>query len=308
MGAPLQPEAILAALGVLPATTIAPVHGGTATALWRVNHGATTSALRVFHPGEEAICRREVEAMEAARAAGVPVPAVRAYGMWHERPALLLSWLPGVPIWQAIRERPGRVWPLGLAFGRMHASIHRIQPPAQWPDAPHDWIGWYGPHEQGLTAALQSTSHTAPRLLHLDYHPLNVLTDGTRITAVLDWANTRPGDPRADVARTYTILMVEPYMPNREPPELWLARRVFAWAWRRGYRQAGGVLTDMEWFYVWAGLVMLRDLDPRVDNPESWWQPQHLARIQVWTAYQKRRSLQTMRWKQAPAPPQRPTD
>lgn len=290
----LNPAAILAALGTPPATTIAPVHGGTATALWRVTHGAAASALRVFHPGQAAICRREVEAMDAARAGGVPTPTVRASGMWQDRPALLLAWLPGTPLWEAIRRRPRRMWPLSLAFGRMHALIHRIHPPSQWPDAPHDWIGWYGPHEQRLHTALHYRSRGSPRLLHLDYHPLNVLTDGTQITAVLDWANTRPGDPRADVARTYAMLMVEPYMPGREPPRVWLARRIFTWGWRQGYRAAGGVISDMEWFYAWAGTVMIHDLAPRVRDPQSWWEPRHLAQIRAWTAQHKRRAARAL--------------
>src|SRR5438132_39917 len=41
-------------------------------------------------------------------------------------------------------------------------------------------------------------------LLHLDYHLLNVMTDRSRVTGVLDWTNARAGDPRADLARTFT--------------------------------------------------------------------------------------------------------
>jgi aminoglycoside phosphotransferase (APT) family kinase protein len=149
------------------------------------------------------------------------------------------------------------------------------------------------PDEHRLHAALQHVAHPTPKLLHLDYHPLNVLTDGTRITAVLDWANARAGDTRADVARTYTILMVEPYTPGRQPHAVTLVRRLLTWSWRRGYEQAGGVVTEMAWFYAWAGAVMVRDLAPRVSDPESWWQPQHLAHIQDWTTTWKQRAEQS---------------
>jgi aminoglycoside phosphotransferase (APT) family kinase protein len=283
----LDPVDILATLGISSVRAISPVHGGTDTAIWRVEHGATISALRVFRPEQAETCQREIAAMRAARQADVPVPAVHASGIWHERPVLLLSWCPGVPLWDAIRPRPWRVWPLGMAFGRTQALIHQISAHAEWQDRRTDWIGWAGPDEHQLRTALQERARPAPALLHLDYHPLNVLTDGRRITAVLDWANARAGDPRADVARTYTILMVEPYAPGRQSPVISLARRLLARGWRRGYEQVAGPLSDMDWFYVWAGAVMARDLAPRVSDPQSWWQPRHLDHIRNWTSNRK---------------------
>jgi aminoglycoside phosphotransferase (APT) family kinase protein len=209
----INPTDILAALGVTTASAITPVHGGTDTALWRVEHGSLTSALRVFRPEQAGTYQCEIEAMEVARQARLPVPTIRASAVWHERRVLLLSWCPGVPLWQAVRQHPWRVWSLGSAFGRTQAQLHHIPARAHWQHLQADWIGWAGAEEPRLQSALQQLARPAPALLHLDYHPLNVLTDGRQITAVLDWANARVGDPRADVARTYTILMVEPYIP-----------------------------------------------------------------------------------------------
>jgi aminoglycoside phosphotransferase (APT) family kinase protein len=289
----LNPTDILTALGITTVTTITPVHGGTDTALWRVEHGSMTSALRVFRPEQAATYQREFEAMEVARQAHLPVPIIQAAGVWHERPVLLLSWCPGIPLWQAIRQQPWRVWSLGTAFGRTQAQIHHIPNHARWQRQRTDWIDWAGPQEHRLQTALQHVARSVPALLHLDYHPLNVLTDGTQITAVLDWANSRIGDPRADVARTYTILMVEPYMPGRQPLMVSLVRRLLTWSWRRGYEQVAGALSDMAWFYVWAGAVMVRDLAPRVTNLQSWWQAQHLAHIQDWTSRWKQQAEQS---------------
>ena len=289
----LNPTDILTALGITTVTAITPVHGGTDTALWRVEHDSMTSVLRVFRSEQAETYQREIEAMEVARQAHVPVPTIRAAGVWQERPVLLLSWCPGVPLWEAIRQQPWRVWSLGKAFGRTQAQIHQIPSHARWHHQRTDWIGWAGPEQHRLQTALQHVARPAPALLHLDYHPLNILTDGTQITAVLDWANTRVGDPRADVARTYTILMVEPYTPGRQPLVVSLVRRLLTWSWRRGYEQVGGVLSDMAWFYVWAGAVMVRDLAPRVSNPQSWWQPQHLEQIQDWTTTWKQQAEQS---------------
>ena len=51
-------------------------------------------------------------------------------------------------------------------------------------------------------------------LLHLDYHPLNVLGEAGAISGVLDWTNADGGDPRADVARTGAILRFLPDNPT----------------------------------------------------------------------------------------------
>jgi aminoglycoside phosphotransferase (APT) family kinase protein len=151
----LDPAEILSALGISSVSAITPVHGGTDTAIWRVVHGAATSALRVFRPEQAETCRREIAAMQAAREARVPVPAIQASGTWHERPALLLSWCPGMPLWDAIRRRPWRVLSLGMAFGRTQALVHQIPSRAEWQARRTDWIDWAGPIEQPLHAALE---------------------------------------------------------------------------------------------------------------------------------------------------------
>lgn len=286
--ADLDPAEVLAALGVTSVVSIAPVQGGSDTAIWRVAHGPHTSALRVFRAEQAAVAQRELEAMQAAAAAGIPVPAVRAAGSWRDRPALLLAWSTGQPLFQALRQHPLRLLALGQAFGRAQAQIHQIAPRAHWQHVQSNWIEWAG-DDPRLRAALERRAGPPPSLLHLDYHPLNVLVEGARVTAVLDWANSRVGDPRADAARTFTILTLMPFAAGRQPPALGLARRLLAWGWRRGYEQVAGRLLDMEWFYAWAGAVMVRDLAPRVGSPQAWWSHSDLARIQAWAdAWRKR--------------------
>src|SRR5260370_28225133 len=40
----------------------------------------------------------------------------------------------------------------------------------------------------------------------MDYHPLNVMVDRTRVTGVIDWVNTDVGDRHLDAAMTAVIL------------------------------------------------------------------------------------------------------
>ena len=43
-------------------------------------------------------------------------------------------------------------------------------------------------------------------LVHMDYHPLNVMVQGVRVTGVIDWVNTDIGDRHLDAAMTAVIL------------------------------------------------------------------------------------------------------
>jgi aminoglycoside phosphotransferase (APT) family kinase protein len=74
----------------------------------------------------------------------------------------------------------------------------------------------------GLRDALARLRHRAPRysptpatLVHMDYHPQNVMVSGFRVTGVLDWVNTDYGDRYLCAATTAVILsttaMEQPY-------------------------------------------------------------------------------------------------
>jgi Ser/Thr protein kinase RdoA (MazF antagonist) len=286
----LDPHAILAQLGVHTVQAIAPVAGGTDTALWRVEHDQNVSALRVFRPGSAPVYLRELAALELAAGHGLPVPAVRAHGRWSDRPALLLAWCAGLPLADSLRRHPGQLVRLGRAFGQMHARLHRVAAPALHDIAPGDWIDWHGAADGELADRLRRDAGQARQLLHLDYHPLNVLSAAGAITGVLDWANARLGDSRADVARTYTILVVEPHRPGREPRWYRVARHMLAQCYLAGYQAAAGRLRQMPIFFAWAGAAMWADLAPRVGDPHSWWGPEQLATVERWSVRWRQRA------------------
>lgn len=70
--------------------------------------------------------------------------------------------------------------------------------------------------------------------------------------------------------------------PNTELRRL---RRALERAWRQGYREVAGELTDLPLFYAIAGLAMLHDLAPRVANPDHWLQPHHMEPVRRWARY-----------------------
>ncbi len=282
----VDPVAILKTLGISDATTIAPVQGGMDTTLWRVVCGADHYALRLFRSEQMATYRRELAAMQLASQAQLPVPTLHATAVWQDRPVMLLAWCKGKPLAEILVKEPWRIWSLGKAFGRMQARIHTVAATSLGDGIDADWIGWAG-GDDALNKRLRAVVSATPRLLHLDYHPLNVLAEGSTITAVLDWANARVGDPRADVARTYTILRVEPYNLGLPPWLIGTIRRMLAWSWQRGYTEVAGTLNNMSPFYAWAGTLMQREIARRVADPTSWWQAEHLQQVQNWTAQWK---------------------
>jgi aminoglycoside phosphotransferase (APT) family kinase protein len=268
----VDPREVLMALGFPGADTIAPVSGGRDTSIFRVERGGSTYALRVFRPEQEMVSGAEVLAMLAASEGGVPVPRVDAHGVYDGRPALLLDWCEGMTVVAALGCWPERATALGAACGEVLAQIHAVTVPAEHRD--FGWLRWGGltPDDPLYQQLVAYARHD--RLLHLDYHPLNVLTDGERITAVLDWANAHAGDPRADLARAIAIIRLD---ADDAPPEARPTLRAFERGLRAGYERVAGPLVDMPLFHVWAGRAMLHDLAPRlVANPGQ------AARIRRW--------------------------
>lgn len=272
----LEPLEILSSLGMDGTPTVTAVQGGFDMALWKVEYEGQNYALRVFGTGRQQDYEREQAVMAAARSAGLPVPEVQRAGLWQGHPALLMTWLSGHTVADELYMRPWHLWRVGVVFGRMQAAIHAVPAPRLLQQQPEAWMTWKCVSEQTLHQCLRHLRPDKGALLHLDYHPRNVLTDGKQITGIVDWANAHAGDPRADAARTVSILRVDPTV--RKPLLQQLGWRIFELAWRIGYHRAGGHLKEMSLFYAWAGTVLQRDLAPRYQHI-----PQELAPACHWT-------------------------
>lgn len=78
-------------------------------------------------------------------------------------------------------------------------------------------------------------------ICHGDFHPLNILMAGGRVTGVIDWANTVVAHRALDVASTRVILRFIPVELMDVPPVLrgvvGLAARVLAARYVNGYRR-----------------------------------------------------------------------
>jgi aminoglycoside phosphotransferase (APT) family kinase protein len=274
---------------------VVPVAGGWDTALWRVDWHGGRYALRVYRPDQTSVWRRESAALQALSAAGVPVPRLHAAVVALDRPSLLLSWCEGRTVLDDVRARPWLLVRLGVEMGRLHARIHSVPVTGELSRGLPVWTPRAEDSDPALERALRTAAGGRRSVLHLDYHPLNILSHRRVITCVLDWANVAVGDARADLARTVTLLRLPP-MPPGTPVLLGRAfRGILELAWRRGYRerQPAESFARMDPFYVWAGRMMQRDLRPKLGRPGVWLQEADLERIRVWTETRARRMTTT---------------
>src|SRR5438105_12566808 len=184
----LDPRLILAQIGIAHASSVTAVSGGWDTSLYRVEVDGRAYALRVFRSEQAATCAREAVVMRSLSAVGLPVPGVRGELVNAERPALLLDWCAGRTVLGEVRGAPWRVWSLGVLMGKALARIHARGVPAEVRDQVPKWSAG-----DALTADLLRAHGEAwqDALLHLDFHPLNVMCDRGQLTGVLDWANVR---------------------------------------------------------------------------------------------------------------------
>lgn len=237
---------------------------------WRVETEAGTFALRLYAL-EEAEAARGLHDLSAfLRPVGYPVPPaeLRSTTIPGEL-ALLQPWLPGEPLLEVLRRSPERSTELGRAFGRLHARLHALPVPDE-------------ARARLPVRTLARTRADRTAWLHLDYHPLNILVQGDGPGtlpdfSVLDWENVALGDPRLDVARTLSILSVDPGFWTLAAGE-----RRAALAFRRGYlagyAATGGNLSGLPPFLAWAGEWMGQDLAHRFT-------PAQLRHVARWAAY-----------------------
>lgn len=281
-----DPAAIIAALG-FPAAVgpIQPVAGGWDTALWRFTTAAGAAhALRLFRADQAPVVERERAGMAAAMAGGVPAPPIEAVGAWQDRTAFVLGWMPGDTLAAALQRRPWTAPRLGAALARVQAQLNAIEAPAALlRDTPGYWLRAVDSRDEALVERLRSLPVATNRLVHLDYHPLNVLTDGHDVTAVLDWTNAAAGDPRADFARTAAMLSLAPLpFPAVQRVGVRLVLHFLHRSWARAYLRLSGPLNDLSPFLAWAGTKLARDTERRLGQPQVWATEADVARMWRW--------------------------
>lgn len=283
-----DPSRILRSLGINLKTgaTITPLAGGwSGGSIFRVvpdDPQAAPLVLRILPWGGPGPAR-EAAIHQLVRHHGIPAPEIVAIGPIAEGSggvAMVMPFMPGIPLADILlRETPdlatAATW--GDHVGTMLARIHAI-PLAESAalDIP-SWLTWM-PISPAVMPALDPWLASAAcdpahaRLLHLDYHPANLLGDLATVgmTAVLDWTNARLGPPIADLARTRSILRLVSFIGM--PPRAQSILPAFADGLLHGWeRQCGPVDPAMlRACDAWALDAQLADLAPKRTMPNTW--------------------------------------
>lgn len=171
---------------------------------------------------------------------GYPVPRPYGFELDHRAlgaPFLIMQRLAGGTLF-AVRSFPSafKTFSMGFfSFVRTQSRLHKFNPASKGlSDIPHAYtpIDGFTPGSPlldrvlaiianrvengplpGLREALNLVTERAARfrystdsLVHMDYHPLNVMVSGVHVTGVIDWVNTDVGDRHLDAAMTAVIL------------------------------------------------------------------------------------------------------
>lgn len=174
--------------------------------LWSISSSDTSMfVVRVFPKGADGAAEREYVAMDAVARHSLPVPAVVARGAVAGRPVLVSTFISGTLAFQMLDAHPDQAHELGLTIGEIFGQLHQIAAPARLRAGGDSWIDRGGPALSSIRHLLEAVPNQ-DRLLHLDYHPKNLLIRDGRVVGIVDWENALPGPPHMDLARSRAIL------------------------------------------------------------------------------------------------------
>lgn len=233
--------------------------GGSSAPVHRVmGAGGLVFALRVLPPDQAHDIAHEARNARLAAELGAG-PRVVGMHCGPEVACLLTEWVAGSGLMECLVNEPERVAAWARTAGRFQAALHdagRGHPGLRQLD-----VGWARPHSAAEAHRLQQLPPCdVPTLVHLDFHPMNLVATGDAIAAAVDWVNAGVGDRRLDVARTVACMALDG--PAQDPlGGLWIP--TFVAAFIRGYEESAGALSDMAPFLRWAAEATLRDLRPK---------------------------------------------
>lgn len=228
-----------------------------------VGEGATT---KIYRDGEKAIklyvnaphdeAENEANLQAFASKAGLPVPSI--YGVRKldkMMTALDMEYIPGKPLMQERMNKNQRLDAI-QTLAKLQCMVHAIN--ADGLPKQIDRLAWkIGRNsyleqsvKDDLLVLLQSLDNNSYSLCHGDFHPLNILYDGSKYW-IIDWVDATSGNPLADACRTYLIF--KQFMSRSSGIYL----RLFC-------KEAGAKQEDvLAWLPVLAAARMIENMDEK---------------------------------------------
>lgn len=262
-------------LGVAAPQVVGRLRGGAACDVFGLElargGGIESVVLKTFPAPMAASAGFEWAALRTVVAAPVPTPEPLAFdrsGEWFGTPSIVMSRLPGAPVWE-----PSDVSDWTRQLAATLAGVHAAETP-RVPESmsrPAIWDRWTPaelrtPVAQGVRSALARLAGPGWErgLCHGDFHPGNVLFGPFAVTGVVDWISARWGPILSDLARCRCALAV---WPGGDAPRQ-LVERYAAMTNRS--------LAGLDYWDVFSGalsvehgggwVAMYRDLDVTVDE------------------------------------------
>jgi aminoglycoside phosphotransferase (APT) family kinase protein len=221
--------------------------------------------------------RREMNVQTFLSDSGFPVPKplfLEESGDIFGGPFLIMEWVPGptlidllLPHWLSILWVPSRM-------AEIHARLHQVPLRGfKRPDTPFldrslaaleraIWkhrLETLAPGWRWLDEHRPTTS-TEECIIHLDFHPINLIFDEDGCRAVLDWSDAEAGDRHADIATTLMLIELAPL----DLPGIWdklalaVGKHILGHEYLRAYRKLLPIDEDrLPYYRAWAALRRL---------------------------------------------------
>jgi aminoglycoside phosphotransferase (APT) family kinase protein len=179
-----------------------------------------------LYPDGDGTASSEWSRLEFAQRVTAPVPepiAADLESAWFDRPALVMSWLPGDP---DVTPKDAESWVTALAqtLTQVHETAVDGAGDALTPFPPVEtWHPEGGEHHPLAAAAVSAVTARLPSLsselvlTHGDLHPGNVLWQRGRVSGVVDWSAARLGARWSELAycRADVCLLLGPDVADR---------------------------------------------------------------------------------------------
>jgi aminoglycoside phosphotransferase (APT) family kinase protein len=168
-------------------------------------------------------CRREYSMQRFLGRLGYPVAKMlilEKSSRYFGGPFLIREEIPGKTLLSALQSSPWKLWGQPARIARLQCRLHRLSAAAfQTRCRPLldrslaemasiiQQFKWKG-LEPGLQWLLDHRpgSDPKPAIVHLDFHPMNLIYGPDGSLAVLDWTEADFGDPHADLATSLMLM------------------------------------------------------------------------------------------------------
>jgi aminoglycoside phosphotransferase (APT) family kinase protein len=189
-------------------------------------------------------------------------------------PFLIMEQVPGRSLMRAMLRRPWKMFHFAARMAETQARLHAL-PSGEFPalvvpfhecrfSAMRSAITQFG--MGGLLPGLdwleehQPSAPDSPSIVHMDYHPLNLIVRDDGSLAVLDWTYADLGDPHCDVGITLMLLEAVPVagVSLRHRLAIQIGRSAVAWWYLHTYCRHRPLDRDrLNYYRAWSALNQL---------------------------------------------------